>query len=296
MSRPRVAGLASRRKPLQAAVKTSYRKESVGRMIRQLHDGDRAALAELLEQEPARNLYLLGNMEALGFTAPYCQFWGDLDEAGGLRAVINRYMIGWSVYGLAGSDWAGLAQVIDEHPVVATRLQDNPGGVESLLPFLHRYRAERVHVEELMELRGERFNPSAPPAGVELRRASLADLAELARFYAHAGHMARTPTAVERPLRDRRIWVADEDGYIVAAALTNAETAALAMVGGVYTPEAQRGRGLASAVCSALCAELLAEGKTPVLYWDTPAAGHIYRKLGFVPLGRWRSVWLTAGE
>lgn len=263
-------------------------------MIRQLHEGDRDALLALLRQAPAMNLYLLGNLEALGFHTPYCQYWGDLDEEGGLRGVVNRYMTGWDVYGAPDSDWAALARAIDEHPVVATRLQDNPGGVRSLLPYLRRYRAERTHIEEMMELHADGFKLAAPPPGVGLRRASLDDLAELAAYYAHAGSMARTAAAVEHPLRDRRIWVAEEDGSIVAAALTNAETSTLGMVGGVYTPPAQRSRGLASSVCSALCGELLAEGKTPVLYWDAPAAGHIYRKLGFQPVGQWRSVWLAS--
>ena len=53
------------------------------------------------------------------------------------------------------------------------------------------------------------------------------------------------------------------------------------MVGGVYTEPASRNLGLGSAVCSALCAELLAEGKQPALYWQEPAAGVVYRKLGF---------------
>jgi predicted GNAT family acetyltransferase len=64
------------------------------------------------------------------------------------------------------------------------------------------------------------------------------------------------------------------------------------MIGGVYTPPAMRGRGLSQAVCSALCAELMAAQKQPILYWDTPAAGAVYRKLGFCATGTWRSVWL----
>jgi len=41
-----------------------------------------------------------------------------------------------------------------------------------------------------------------------------------------------------------------------------------------------------------LCADLLADGKQPVLYWKRPAAGAVYRKLGFHAVGAWRSVWL----
>ena len=104
--------------------------------------------------------------------------------------------------------------------------------------------------------------------------------------------MSRSPSGVERPLHDTRLWVAEEGDKILSAALTNAETAQLAMIGGVYTPIMRRGQGLSQAVCSALCADLMAAQKQPILYWDTPAAGAVYRKLGFHSTGQWRSVWL----
>jgi predicted GNAT family acetyltransferase len=105
--------------------------------------------------------------------------------------------------------------------------------------------------------------------------------------------MSRTPPAIERPLRDRRVWLALKEGDVVAAALTNAETSSLGMVGGVYTAPAWRGNGLSQAICSGLCAELIAIGRQPVLYWHDPAAGYVYAKLGFRPIGTWRSVRLS---
>lgn len=266
-------------------------------MIRTLTEQDRAAAQALLAEAPALNLYLLGNMEALGFDHALCEYWGDWDDSGRLRAVLNRYMRGWACYGRAYADWPALAATMENYPETAERLQDNPGGIPSFLPYLQRYHAGAVHVEELMLLEPEQFRPQPVPPGVIVRRGTLADRAALIAFYADAGHMTRRPAAVERPLRATRLWLAEDEGTVVAAALTNAETQDLAMIGGVYTPPTQRGRGLSQAVCSALCQELLRARKTPVLYWDTPAAGAVYRKLGFQPVGKWRSVWLeVVGE
>ncbi|MCB0071035.1 MAG: GNAT family N-acetyltransferase [Caldilineaceae bacterium] len=256
---------------------------------------DRAPVQALLSEAPAQNLYLLGNLETLGFDHELCEFWGDWGSRGQLRAVLNRYMTGWGCYGRPDADWPALARVMDDHPEVE-RLQDNPGGIPSLLPYLHVYRATQVHVEELMALDAAAFIPQPVPAGIHVRRATEADLPALIAFYADAGHMTRRAAAVARPLRDTRLWLAQEAGTVVAAALTNAETANLAMIGGVYTPPAQRGRGLSQAVCSTLCADLLAAQKRPVLYWDTPAAGAVYRKLGFHAVGEWRSIWLEKGS
>lgn len=244
---------------------------------------------------PAYTLYLLGNIEALGFGSSFCQYWGDFDDDGVLRGVINRYMSGWSVFGLPGADWAGLMSLLDAHSEV-TRLQDNPGGIESALGFLTRYRPLAVHDEELMTLKPDDFRPAQSLPGVIVRRATLDDLPQLVSLYADAGDMSRSPAAVERPLRDSRVWVALAGASLLSAALTNAETGRLAMIGGVYTPPAERGQGLSAMVCSALCHDLLRAGKEPVLYWKYPPAGRLYARLGFRPIGRWRSVWLTHNE
>jgi hypothetical protein len=264
-------------------------------MICLLTEADRAATIELLNRDPQLNLYMLGNLEKLGFANDFSQFWGDFAESGArtLRGVINRYMNGWAIYGQPDADWAGLAAVLDQHPVKAARLQDNPGGVPSLLPYLQRYAEERTVVEELMDLVAADFRPQPPPTGVTVRRGELADLAALVAFYADADDMTRTPAAVARPLQDTRLWLAEEHGTILATALTNAETTQLAMIGGVYTKPAARGRNLSQAVCGALCADLFAAQRQPVLYWGKPAAGTVYRKLGFRPRGQWRAVWLA---
>ena len=265
-------------------------------MIRLLREEDRAAALALLSAAPQLTLYMWGNIETLGFARDFCEFWGDVTEdapgAYHLRALLNRYMTGWSVYGEPGADWQGLGQVVDRHPAGAMRLQDNPGGIAAFLPYLQRYQSEQIKVEELMNLSQDNFRPVAPPADVTVRRASMDDLPALTKFYAAAYEMARPRAAIVRPLQDTRLWLAEKADNVLATALTNAEIRQMAMIGGVFTVPSARGHGLSQAVCSALCNELFAEGKQPALYWANPAAGAVYRKLGFCPIGDWRSVWL----
>jgi GNAT superfamily N-acetyltransferase len=260
--------------------------------IRRLQETDRAAVMALLAAAPHYNLYLMGNLVKVGLARDFCEFWGDVAD-GAVRGVINRYFTGWTLYGRADADWPGLVAVLDEHPVAAQRLQDNPGGVPSVLPLLRQYTATQVEVEELMQLLPADFRPAAAPPGIQVRRAVSDDLPGLITHYADAEQMTRSPAAVERPLRDTRIWIGLDGGTLVSAALTNAEATALAMVGGVYTQLGWRNRGIGQAVVSALCAELIRDGLRPALYWVAPAAGTVYRKLGFRRIGDWRSVHLT---
>ena len=266
-------------------------------MIRTLYEPDRAEVHRLLQEAPQQNLYMLGNLLTLGFGEKYCQFWGDFAEKDSmqttLRAVLNRYMNGWALYGHSSADWQHLAYIVDTYSVAEVRLQDNPGGIPTLVPYLQHYVAAKASEEELMTLKRRDFHPVPPPPGYSIRRADLSDLSRLCEFYSAAAQMTRTPAAVERPLRDTRIWIAELGDQLVSAALTNAETEQAAMIGGVFTALQHRGHGLSQALCSALCRELLELGKEPVLYWDAPAAGAVYRKLGFGRTGKWRSVWLT---
>lgn len=263
-------------------------------MIRRLGETDRDALVELLMTAPQYNMYMLGNLYAYGLDADFCEYFGDVVD-GEIRGVLNRYETGWLVYGRAGADWAGLGHLLDSHPAGAQRLQDNPGGIESFMPYIANY-VYTFSEETFMELPCGALNAQPMPEGFVIRKATLDDLATLVRLFADAGEMTRTPAGIERPLRERRVWVAMKEGEAVAAALTNAETKTTAMIGGVFTAPEWRGHGLSQAVCSRLCEELIEQQLHPVLYWKNPAAGHVYAKLGFRVIGVWRSVWLARRE
>lgn len=259
-------------------------------MIRLLTNADRDPAYSFCAQNPALNLYFLGNIESLGLEADLCQFWGSFDERGQINGVLNRYMDGWNIADGPGCDYEGFGQVLDSHPAGAARLQDNTRHTPSLQPFIHRYQATEEVIEYLCDLDAADFNPTGAlwPA----RRATLADFDALCAFYAAAEDMARSRRGVERPLSSGRIFIVETGGEIASSVLTNAETGSAAMIGGVYTPPQQRGHGYAFAAMAALCRSLLDDGLRPVLYYHHPAAGAIYRRLGFRDLGLWRAVRL----
>lgn len=73
------------------------------------------------------------------------------------------------------------------------------------------------------------------------------------------------------------------DGIIVATACIQTCTSRINQVGGVYTTEAERGKGYCKAIVSELCRRITARGKTPTLMVrnnNTPAV-KAYTSLGF---------------
>ena len=84
-----------------------------------------------------------------------------------------------------------------------------------------------------------------------------------------------------------RGYLIREGDEIVSTVSTSAETSVSAMIGGVMTHPNFRGRGYASFCLSVLCDELNREGKIACLTYDNPAAGSIYKRIGFKDIGRW---------
>lgn len=60
------------------------------------------------------------------------------------------------------------------------------------------------------------------------------------------------------------------------------------MITGVATLKEYRGKGLATETVTALCREAFGEGKKFLcLFYDNPAAGRIYNRIGFRETGQY---------
>ena len=88
----------------------------------------------------------------------------------------------------------------------------------------------------------------------------------------------------------RGYHIANDKNEIVCSAETTAENSHSAMIVAVCTNPFYRRQGYATAVLSKLCNCLLVERKTLCLFYDNPAAGKIYKSLGFEDIGFW-SLW-----
>jgi GNAT superfamily N-acetyltransferase len=129
-----------------------------------------------------------------------------------------------------------------------------------------------------------------------VKQATPQDLDKLYHFYQRAeGMEPRSKNSLLQTLERDRLFYATKMGKIVAAALTHCETDQAALIGGVYTQAAHRGKGYSHACVQALVQALQQAGKTPCLFYEqnNQAAANLYRKMGFVPQGKWIIIELT---
>ena len=128
------------------------------------------------------------------------------------------------------------------------------------------------------------------------------DIEMLARLYQDAGAMYRSRANVAAKLAESRVFVVEEPALgrrparIASCALLSPEGSDAGLIGGVYTMPAARNKGYAAACVSALAEDIQRDSKLPVLFYENPVAGSLYRRLGFEECGRWGVLYLGCSQ
>ncbi|GAB6877190.1 GNAT family N-acetyltransferase [Thermaerobacter litoralis] len=278
-------------------------------MIRLLTEADRQATLEFLAAESAFNLFILADIHNYGFAIDFQQVWGDFSAGGRLRAVLLRYFRNFIPYGRDGFDAEGLARIIQrrvgEEDGNRWEVSGKTDVVERLRPYTRHIldwdRRRSLYFAELASdgsLRGLR---QALPGDVKLHRMQPGDVSLVGELYRRIAEFRTFDEGAERELHHslateaaRGYWL-EHDGRAVAAVKTAAENPYSAMVVGVATDPDFRRRGFATQLMVRLCEEVLAEGKRLCLFYDNPAAGAIYKRLGFRDIGTWDMVPARGG-
>ena len=125
-----------------------------------------------------------------------------------------------------------------------------------------------------------------------VKKAAISNIDDILHVRGQISEFSQPPDAREKLLKvlesnSGRTFYIEEDRKMVSIASTTAENSISAMIVGVATLEQYRGRGYASLLVSAIAVELLSEGKALCLFYDNPAAGKIYKRLGFKDIGMW---------
>lgn len=254
-------------------------------MIRLATKRDEADIMAYVSEYPAENLFLIGDIETFGFDSPIQTIWMD-EQEGRLEGVYLRYKNNFVAYSRdLRVDPQAIATLIREQGLQNLNMLDRLGS------FVNPYLEADYHLEQCYycvlkkpqqlqasDGRVELLDKDGIPAYAE----ALSQIEEFSQPYDVVCQSAKEK--IEKGTAITVIW---QDGKIAASAATAVESEQAGMIVSVFTGKPYRNQGYASAAVSELCRLLLQKGKTACLFYDNPAAGRIYHRLGFETIDQW---------
>ncbi|WP_066320307.1 GNAT family N-acetyltransferase [Bacillus sp. FJAT-29814] len=256
-------------------------------MIRKLTERDHEQVLAFLSEEPSINLFIIGDIEAFGYSSEFQELWGQFDEQNSIKAVLLRYHQSFIPYAKEEFDLTGFVSIMKQfnQPILLSGKSDivekfEASGELQLGPKQVTYFAECRSDENLGTNEAEINQATLEDVDriIELRQT-------IEEFHIRSDARAMLQQAMES--KTGRTYYTEDQDVMTACVSTTAENSISAMIVGVCTHKEYRRQGLATAIMQKLFKVVLDEGKTLCLFYDNPEAGRIYKRLGFKDIGMW---------
>ncbi|CAM4023428.1 GNAT family N-acetyltransferase [Mesobacillus thioparans] len=256
-------------------------------MIRKLRDTDNEAVMMFLKEEPALNLFIIGDIEAFGYESDFQELWGFFHK-GELSGVLLRFHNSFIPY--AKNDRIPVKEFSDIILKYSGKifLSGKSELVEKFegIPGLDLGKKQVTYFAECST------DSFLEDTDLEILTAVPEDVDRIIELRGSIEEFFPNPNAREIFLQSLksatgRTYYVEKDGKMAASASTAAENSKSAMIVGVCTHKDYRRKGLATAVMQKLFKDVMDEGKILCLFYDNPEAGRIYKRLGFVDIGMW---------
>jgi uncharacterized protein len=257
-------------------------------MIRKLTEEDRKTTLEFLIQEPAINLFIIGDIENFGFDKDFQELWGDFGDSNKLNGVLLRYNESYiPYYEDEKADMSGFKDIIASFSGVKI-ISGKENIVGQFKDVLKNPKVKSMYFCELREgIRLKEYGDSIKIAGEKDAERVYKLLEDIEEFNTADTNSADRIKKVISSKSGRIYFIEGSNGDILSVSQTTAENSKSAMVVGVATRKEYRGRGLMGQCLSKLCHDLLSEGKTLCLFYDNPKAGSVYHSIGFESIDKW---------
>lgn len=259
--------------------------------MRKLTEADRPGVLAYLMPEPEYNLFILGDVENFGFKEPFQELFAyEID--GKFDSLLLRYRDNAVLY--SHHEKYETQPILDLLRTWEFNLNGKQSIIEKIAPSLpdmtisSTYLSKLTHINEPTrkctgDVHIERLNPAHAEQMLKL---TLSD----AHFA--APYIGKEKEGIEKMrlnfLSGGRSFGVFSQGELISTASSAAENSMSAMIVGVITrPDMQR-KGLADLLVRHICEQCFKDGKQFIcLFYDNPAAGRIYRRIGFEEMGRY---------
>ncbi|WP_242225240.1 GNAT family N-acetyltransferase [Bacillus cereus group sp. BfR-BA-01380] len=257
-------------------------------MIRKLTEQDHEQVLSFLRKEAAFNLFLIGDIEAFGYDQNFQELWGQFTIKNELHAVLLRFHDSFIAYARDSfQSEAFMNQFINYDHIKLSGKSEVVEHFENLTNLklgkkLQTYFCECTTAKQLVEDTSKEDIKIATALDVDRIMHLRKQITEF-KMADNSGKLLRQ--AIET--NTGRTYYIEKNGKIIACASTSAENSLSAMVVGVCTHPNHRGNRYASQIVSKMIQDFTKEGRALCLFYSNPAAGRIYKRLGFEDIGTW---------
>ncbi|NLW70133.1 MAG: GNAT family N-acetyltransferase [Eubacteriaceae bacterium] len=262
-------------------------------MITKLTNKDKDKLLTYAAAEPEYNLFLIGDIENYGLDSEQVSVFAKSEgEGGAWEMVALKYYEDFLVYSPDdAADILPMAEFIAS--MYAKGLNGKYSFVKRFADYFPRLTLRKTYLSRLNTVK----KTFSLPEGFKARLLGQEDMESYAEMLIQIEEFSASNRGDIKAIKERsaaKIAHGDDilavfDGdKMVSSASTSGGNSVSAMVASVCTLEPYRGRGLASCAVSRLCEYELSRGKKFLcLFYDNPAAGRIYERVGFEIVGEY---------
>ncbi|MBN2381952.1 GNAT family N-acetyltransferase [bacterium] len=256
-------------------------------MFRKMNESDREAALGFLIEDLAYNVFCFGDIENFGFEAPFLDVWGDYSDQDTLRSILLRYYTHYLI-AAPGNDFdqAGAVRIL-QTATSPWYMSGKEEIVKRLAPLAGLTYLRYQYLAELDPLIEEKSQPEYPVEWAT--RETIHEVFALMNTIVEFNFNKDSTDSFLQNLESgtgRTVFM-KMSGGVVSSASSAAENSRSAMIVGVCTAPEFRGKGYASYCMVQLCRTLIDDDKRVFLFYDNPAAGRIYKRIGFRDIGRW---------
>ncbi|MDP3130147.1 MAG: GNAT family N-acetyltransferase [Bacillota bacterium] len=266
------------------------------KMFRQGDATDIAGILAFAGKEPELNLFLIGDLEFYGLDNDFIDVWIEETSEGKLKTVLLRYHRNFLLHSETNDyDRASVWKIVQAHDGTFLNCsgacfsylkEELPANAEIRPMKMAKMRQLIAPEFRLMPVR------IAAPDDAERIVRSMFQIEEFRSMLTDSLEARIRLSKAKMTDGFSTHFIIEADGVVIANANTIAVSRKAAMIGGVFTLPAYRGKGLATSVVAMLCQNLLERDIAPVLFFENPKAATIYHKLGFVDFAEWIIVCL----
>lgn len=253
---------------------------------------DRKNILAYIDAEPEINLFIYGDVETVGVDTPPVQVWANPGREG-WDCLILQYFDSYILYSQNPKyDAAAAAEFLRGRKVQG--ISGKKDLMERLAPYFPGKSCKLTYMSRCNAV--DPVFAGQVPSGITVRELGPEDLDQTLDLLRGIEEFADSYHGEDREREElAQCWKcggmmigAFKDGRLVSTAQTTAASSRSAMVVGVATRPEERGHGYASAVVAELCRRSFAQGREFLcLFYDNPAAGRIYHRIGFSEVGGW---------